>query len=158
MSVEQSSSSLRSTSRASGKLARTDDRQQAALPARAGRKLQRRNPATGEGRGTIEIEQRLSTPGVGFTLNWDAFADVAIFLAQLGAAVQPREAQRIKQRERRQEEARQRAVIKRALKAGLPVTGATVDGVDLKLGATDAAKEATLTPLQAWRAKHARQA
>jgi hypothetical protein len=107
----------------------------------------------------IEIEQRLSTPGVGFTLNWDAFADVPIFLAQLGAAVQPREAQRIKQRERRQEEARQRAVIKRALKAGLPVTGATVDGVDLKLGATDAAKEAALTPLEQWKAKRrARQA
>jgi hypothetical protein len=106
----------------------------------------------------IEIEQRLSTPGVGFTLNWDAFADVPIFLAQLGTAVQPREAQRIKQRERRQEEARQRAVIKRALKA-LPVTGATVDGVDLKLGATDAAKEAALTPLEQWKAKRrARQA
>ena len=50
-------------------------------------------------------------------------------------------------------------VIRAAQRAGLPVKAATVEGVALTFGDPEAAgKAATLTPLEAWKAKHARQA
>jgi hypothetical protein len=58
----------------------------------------------------------------------------------------------------RQELADGQRVLEAAKAAGLPIRGATIAGVTLELGAPGPAPEATLTPLQAWRAKRARQA
>jgi len=73
-----------------------------------------------------------------------------------------RDLDRIKRAERRarirQEIAEGLRVVEAAKAAGLPVRGATIAGVALELGAPGPAPEATLTPLQAWRAKRARQA
>jgi hypothetical protein len=44
------------------------------------------------------------------------------------------------------------AVVKAAQKAGLPVTGGTVEGVQLEFGALESAK-AALTPLEAWKSR-----
>jgi hypothetical protein len=65
----------------------------------------------------------------------------------------------LQRRERRERLARAIAVVKTAQKAGLPVKRATIEGVDLEFGQPEAAKApATLTPLEAWKAKHARHA
>jgi hypothetical protein len=59
----------------------------------------------------------------------------------------------------RQEVADGLRVVEAAKAAGLPVRAATIAGVALELGPPDAGTEgATLTPLQAWRAKRAREA
>ena len=64
-----------------------------------------------------------------------------------------------KRRERREEQAREIAVIKAAQKAGLSVKRAVIGGVTVEFGQPEAAAPtATLTPLEAWKAKHARQA
>lgn len=65
----------------------------------------------------------------------------------------------IGRRERRERVAQALAMVKKAHKAGLAVKKATIEGVDLEFGQPEAAvKPATLTPLEAWKAKHARQA
>jgi predicted Fe-S protein YdhL (DUF1289 family) len=89
----------------------------------------------------------------------DGFEDWSIFTAaerheSLIAAVAQEAA--LQRRGRRQEEARQIRVIKAMQKAGLPVSRAVVSGVDLEF--SQAGPAATLTPLEAWKAKHARHA
>ena len=65
----------------------------------------------------------------------------------------------LQRRERPERLAREIAVVKAAQRAGLPVKAAIVEGVALTFGDPEAAgKAATLTPLEAWKAKHARQA
>jgi len=92
---------------------------------------------------------RLNVLAMMFTSNHDQFVEPLAFLASVGAVDEPRD----ERREQRREEARQRGVVKRALKAGLPVTGATVDGVELRLGAT-AAAPAPGAALDKWLVKH----
>ena len=69
-----------------------------------------------------------------------------------------RELGRLKRAERRarmrQEIADGLRVVEAAKAAGLPIKAATIAGVALELGPP--AASATLTPLEAWRAKHAR--
>jgi hypothetical protein len=49
--------------------------------------------------------------------------------------------------------------IARGLKAaGVPVRAATIAGIPFEFGELESRKEATLTPLEKWRAKHARSA
>jgi hypothetical protein len=65
----------------------------------------------------------------------------------------------IGRRERRERLAREIGVVKALQKAGLSVKKATIDGVGVEFGQPEAAKNAAaLTPLEAWKAKHARQA
>jgi len=64
----------------------------------------------------------------------------------------------IARREERERIAKGLRVVKAVEKAGKPVTRATIEGVELQFGEPDAANKATLTPLEAWKAKHARSA
>jgi DNA invertase Pin-like site-specific DNA recombinase len=65
----------------------------------------------------------------------------------------------ISRMERRERIARQLAVVQAAQKAGLTIRGATIEGVELELGAPEGPAKAVLTPLEAWKAKRdARQA
>jgi hypothetical protein len=64
-----------------------------------------------------------------------------------------------KRQDRRRELAREIATVKALAKAGLPIKRAIIDGLVVELGQPDAPPTppaATLTALEAWRAKHAR--
>jgi hypothetical protein len=64
----------------------------------------------------------------------------------------------LQRRERRDRLAREIAVIKAVQKAGLPIRRATLEGVAVECGQPESGLAPTLTPLEAWKAKHARKA
>jgi hypothetical protein len=88
--------------------------------------------------------------GVGWLNGWSLFS-AAERAESAKAVIALHEAW--KREDRRQAAKREIATLKALRKAGLPVRRAVVDGVTVELGEVEAETRATLTPLQAWRAK-----